>query len=349
MGKDTGEKAQKQKLLWAYGATMLLVLISIVFAVLVFLFYMKNTKEINEENSYGKYYTMIVEDKKSAFWQSVYKGAYKQGQKEGAYVELLGENLSQDYSRAELMEIAISSEVDGILVEADESQEMADLIDRAVEAEIPVITLYSDCTRSSRLSFVGAGSYNLGIEYGRQVLEIINPFEKSNAMILVSANAQDTGQNILCSGIQETIEKEKNRIAEVEISYLTVDDTNMFSTEESIRDILMEEELPDIIICLNELNTTCAYQAVVDHNKVGQVDIVGYYNLDSTINAIDRGVIYSTLVIDTAQLGSYGINALTVYDRMGKISEYFTTDISIINKGNVYQSLEGGQDEESKN
>lgn len=49
----------------------------------------------------------------------------------------------------------------------------------------------------------------------------------------------------------------------VELSLQSVDDTNAFSVEESVRDIFMGEEIPDILICLNELNTTCAYQAVV--------------------------------------------------------------------------------------
>lgn len=44
-----------------------------------------------------------------------------------------GINLSQDYTREELMQIAISSGVDGIIVTADESDEMTGLINKAEE------------------------------------------------------------------------------------------------------------------------------------------------------------------------------------------------------------------------
>ncbi|MFR8844882.1 MAG: hypothetical protein ACLVGL_07430 [Waltera sp.] len=40
--------------------------------------------------------------------------------------------LSQEYTRADLMRIAMTSGVDGILVESDESDEMSQLIDEAV-------------------------------------------------------------------------------------------------------------------------------------------------------------------------------------------------------------------------
>ena len=66
----------------------------------------------------------------------------------------------------------MTSGVDGILVESDESDEMSELIDEAVDRGIPVVTLYGDNTHSARCSFVGVGSYNLGREYGRQVLKL---------------------------------------------------------------------------------------------------------------------------------------------------------------------------------
>jgi ribose transport system substrate-binding protein len=123
-----------------------------------------------------------------------------------------------------------------------------------------------------------------------------------------------------------------------------VDDTNAFSVEESIRDIFMEQDVPDIMICLNELTTTCVYQAVVDYNKVGDVSILGFYDSDTIVKAIDRNVIYATIAIDTQQMGSFCIDALTEYYELGYTSQYFTADIRLINKDNVSEYLEKGED-----
>ena len=333
------------------GIAVLISIVAISVCIFMFLTHIRGFREVADADSYDKYYVMITKDSKSSFWQSVYQGAYRRGLEENAYVDLLGENLSENYSREDLMRIAISSGVDGIFVESDESGELTELIDEAVDRDIPVVTLYGDNTHSKRCSFVGVGSYNLGREYGRQVLKIARENTWENRVIRVAivmnAYAMDTGQNIISSGIQDAIEQEKTEATDFSVSYITVDDTNTFSVEESIRDIFMEERLPDIIICLNELNTTCVYQAVVDYNQVGQISILGYYDSDTIINAIDRNVVNATISIDTEQMGGFCVEALTEYYLLGNTSQYFTADVTLIDKSNVAQYLEGGDEDEN--
>ena len=157
--------------------------------------------------------------------------------------------------------------------------------------------------------------------------------------VLVNAYASDVDQNILYSGIQDTMENEKSTDIELEFETISIDGTNDFSVEESIRDIFMEEDVPDIIVCLDELSTTCAYQAVVDYNMVGDVNILGYYVSDTIVNAIDRRVIYATIVIDTEQMGSCCIEALQEYHDLGYTSQYFAADVTVIDHNNVSQYL----------
>ncbi len=156
------------------------------------------------------------------------------------YVDLLGSTCLEEYSRSDLMRIAMTSGVDGILVESDESDEMSELIDEAVDRGIPVVTLYGDNTHSARCSFVGVGSYNLGREYGRQVLKLAAAEDTEDPLkvaVLMNAHALNSTQNIVCSGIQDALEQEKLQGSEIQMSLITVDDTNTFSVEESIRDI----------------------------------------------------------------------------------------------------------------
>lgn len=324
---------------------------------------------------YDRYYVMITDDHKSSFWTSVYQGAYMRGLENNVYVDWLGGNLPQEYDKEDLMRIAIASGVDGIIVTADEGEEIAALIDEASAQGIPVVTLYGDNTHSSRCSFVGVGSYNLGREYGRMGLYLLADIigNKDNAerrlnsgrkdgevqfldparaiggkvkiAVLVNAYASDVDQNILYSGIQETMENEKSTGIELEFVPISIDDTNDFSVEESIRDIFMEENVPDIIVCLDELSTTCVYQAVVDYNMVGDVNILGYFVSDTIANAIDRNVIYATAVIDTRQMGGYCIEALQEYHDLGYTSQYFTADVTVINKNNVAQYLDYNEEE----
>ena len=75
--------------------------------------------------------------------------------------------------------------------------------------------------------------------------------------------------------------------------------------EESIKTFLLKdrESLPEIVVCLNEMDTIAAYQTVVDYNEVGLVNILGYYDSEVILNGIDRNVIYATISTDTEQMG----------------------------------------------
>ena len=279
----TTDRAGRNKGQWIVIGFMAFAIIVISICTVIFRSYVRGFHKVTDREIYDRYYVMITEDRKSDFWQSVYRGAFERGQEENVYVDLLGEHL------------------------------------------------------------VGVGSYNLGREYGRQVLKLASVSESTAPMtvaVLVNAHALNSAQNIVCSGIQDALEQEKIRGPEIELSLITVDDTNTFSVEESIRDIFMNEKLPDIIICLNELSTTCVYQAVVDYNCVGEVAILGYYDTDTILKAIERNVVNATISIDTEQMGAFCVDALQEYYRFGYTSQYFTADVTIIDQNNVGEYLQ---------
>ena len=291
--------------------------------------------------SYESYYAMISSNHESALWRSIYQGAVEAAAENGAYVEMLGSNLSTDYSRQDLMRIAIASGVDGIILEADESGDYTGLINEADAAGIPVVTVMGDDTTSNRKSFIGVNNYNLGREYGRQVL--LAGEDVQEVLVLISTSMPDTSQNIIFSGIQETL-VEAGR-DDIRVYATAIEGDNTFAVEESVRDVFLEQSM-DVLICLDELSTTCAYQAVVDFNRVGQIDIIGYYDSETILRGIERNVIHSTIALDTGEMGEYSIEALEEYRETGYVSDYFGVDTDLITIENVRDYLEDGGEQE---
>ena len=339
--------------------TLIFMLVVLVVGALFFRFNRTYLGNQAESHVYDKYYAMITDNYKSDFWKAVYKGAFEKAQEENIYVEFFGEQFSREYPVEELMEIAIASKVDGIIVYANETPEMARVINKAVDQGIPVVTLYGDCTKSDRLSFVGVGSYSVGKMYGSQIIDIIKEKRREELIesetiedrsqiritVLVDTDSTDTGQNIIISGIQDAINQDNVTDSEFAVSIVAVDNTNSFSVEESIRDIFLGDDVPDVFVCLNELSTVCTYQAVVDFNLVGEVSILGYYDSETIVNAIERGGIYAAISIDAAQLGQYSVSALFDYYEFGNTSEYYLADVALINQDNVTDFLKEGEDE----
>lgn len=309
---------------------------------------MRSTELLSEADyeAYDAYYVMIVSDNTSAFWQSVYESAKKAGLENGVYVEMLGSNLSTGYTKEELLQIAIASNVDGIILEADESGMITRHLEETQKKEIPVVTVLGDNSQGVRKSFVGVSNYNLGREYGRQVLTIEDK-EALDVLVLMSADTEDTSQNIIYAGIQETLAEEGARQGRenIQVRAAAVENKGAFDTEESIRNIFIEEGLPDVVICLDELSTSCVYQAVVDYNIVGQIDIIGYYNSETILKAIERNVVRATISIDTEEMGQYCVEALEEWRSGGYVSEYFSVGTNLITIQNVREYLGGEEDE----
>ncbi|KAB1438665.1 sugar ABC transporter substrate-binding protein [Candidatus Galacturonibacter soehngenii] len=306
--------------------------------------YLKNSLNVKQYDTveykpYNKHYAFIVDDKTDTFWDAVYKSAKAEGEKYNIFLEQSGKNLAVNYTKAQLLEIAIQSKVDGVIIEGDDSKSLSDLINTAVQKQIPVITILSDCTTSERQSFVGVNSYNMGQVYGEQVLKIAKEKEM-DILVLMNSNTNNTIHNIIYAGIRDTLMKDSTKEDQYHLTALAINNKSTFGTEETVRDIFMNENsIPDIMICLDEVSTTSAYQAAVDYNKVGEVDIIGCYTSDTILTAIDREVINSTISIDYNELGKYCIDTLNEYNNTGHVSEYVSANINLITSENVGEYL----------
>ena len=290
--------------------------------------------DITNHRKYKYHYAIISEESDAPFWEAIYQGALQKGNEMDIYVEKIGSKLSVSYSLYDLLQIAIASKVDGIIIEPNGEDSIAELIN-AAEKEGTVITVLKDLPNSNRKSYVGINSYNQGQAYGRQVLEVVEE-GKQNITVLLNSDVKDSSQNIIYSSIREILHN-KN----VRIEAATVNTQSTFSSEEDIRNIIMDTvDPPDVLVCLTAVDTLCAYQAVVDYNKVGQIDIIGYYDSDIILRAIEKNIIHSTMTLDARQMGAYCVEAIAEFRETKRVSDYFSVDISIINKDNVKEYMD---------
>jgi ribose transport system substrate-binding protein len=298
-----------------------------------------DASNITNYKRYDKHYALITSNMDLPFWESVYEEAKIEAEKYNAYVEYVGKNLSGNYDVKVLLRIAIDCAVDGIIIEGSEDTEVTALIDEAVQKGIVVITVLRDSPKSERQSFVGINNYNLGQTYGQQVLKIKDKDTK-RILVLMDSSSSDANKNIIYSSIKQTIQKEDAKNKRLDIQTVTVDNENTFASEEAIRDIIMDtKNLPDIMICLSSIDTRCAYQAVVDHNKVGLVDILGYYYSQDILSAVQKEIIHSTISIDAKQMGALCVQAINEYTRAGRVSDYLPVDTQVITLENVSHYL----------
>lgn len=285
---------------------------------------------------YARHYVMITDDTSSELWKKIYESAKQEGEKQDAWVEMMGDWFADEYSPMDYMDIAIYAKADGIIVKPDGTQKMRDAINEAEEAGIPVITVLEDDTRSARKSFVGINSYQLGTTYGNQILSCLNPDTRS---VLVLLNGKDAGRELVFKQLKATVQEGISEERQITVQAMTVDSGNSFDTEEIIQDIFAEEKRPHILVCMNETDSERAYQAMIDHNCVGEVQIIGYYQSGTMLQAVQKGTVPMAITLDAEQMGKYCVEALEEYYQMGHVSSYFSVDLNIMTQENVDQFI----------
>lgn len=330
-------------ILIATVALGVLLAFTVVFSIIFFYLRIRDTRNLlagEESKIYDKYYVMITENSNTDFWKSVYSGACQEAERHNAYVELMGENLEVNLSKEDLLRIAINSNVDGIIIEGDDDKETLELLLQAKAANIPVVTVSDDNMESNRISYIGVSSYNMGKEYGNQLTQYVkNNVTEDNCDVLVLMDESFTtsSQSIILTAINEAIEN-ANISDKVNIYSQVVSSGKDYAAEEEIRDIFVGENShagPDVIICLSEKNTLCVYQTVVDYNKVGQVEIFGYYISPTIKSAIEKDIIKSTIVVDTKQMGRCSVEAMNEYMETGYVSGIYLIDAELVTKDNL--------------
>lgn len=304
----------------------------------------------SKELSYQHHYVYIASDFSSPYSQSIYEMAQQEGTENGDYIEFMGQNLDVSYTKCQLMEIAIAAKVDGIIVEGDESEALTELIYKADQQKIPVVTVNADCTGSARKSYIGLPYYSLGQEYGKQLIKLAKD-KVQNVLILMSPNTIGTGQNLIFSGIRDYITKSENS-KYFNLSSMATGDGTLFSAEESVSDIFAQKNdsaLPDIIVCLDENNTTCACQAVVDYNQVGNVSILGYYSNQTILDAISKNILTCTITVDTQKMGQSCVDLLDEYLKTGYVSQFSPIDPQIIDVNNIRSYISSSNEATDEN
>ena len=285
--------------------------------------------------AYEKHYLMISNDRDKDMWQSIYKSAASTAKDKNAYVELLSPEKRSGNTQEDCLRIGIASNVDGIILEADGSKEEKDLIAEASLKGIPVVTVLTDDSSSARISFVGVNSYQIGTAYTEELLGLLKPEGKTAIMFLMNADTWAQESNLAFYQVKKELEEKKTAKQDVDISQYAMNSKADFDTEEVVRDIFVKEDLPDVLVCMDSVVTECVYQALIDYNQVGNVQVIGFYYSDSILDAISKGIISSSVTLDMTDVGEYSINALEEYSSLKHTNGYYSVGQNVITRENV--------------
>ncbi len=277
---------------------------------------------------YARHYAFIHTGGDDDLWNNIYDGARARGDESDAYVEKFGEDLTVDYDRNDLVRIAMEASVDGIIIDGDTDPGLAELVNEAVASGIPVVCVFNDCAESDRVCFVGFSYYNIGRQYGA---ELLKDYADNDITVYVVMDNENSGgnQNLVISGIYDEF-AERGVADSCEIEGRYVNNETAFTAEEDIRDIFIGSNLPDAMVALNSVYTRCLFQAAVDHNKTGTVALYGFDDSTDILEAVSKGLLEATISVDASRIGASAVEALDEFISTGYVTTYIAQDTEVI-------------------
>ena len=324
---------------------MLFILIAVTSVSLIMMSYirlklMDDLAQKEAGQSYTYHYVMIAEDIDSSFWQEAYAGARAAAKESDAVIELVGSAQFTSDQSITYLDRAIAARSDGIATCVTDPDGAANIIDKAVNRNIPVVTMEYDSPSSQRHSFIGVNSFNLGQTFGK----LLASHEKSRDVVLLIGDdpeRSNISENIILSGIQDYLEN----WPEINLSTVEVSRASAFSAEEAIRDLLLDQRPLDTILCLNVQDTLRCVEALVDFNQTDQVAVIGYQDNAAVLEYVKSGIIYSVISSDAWQIGYDSIKALNEIKTANRASEYIPSRLIVIDQDSVDSYISDRQEE----
>lgn len=289
--------------------------------------------------TYRYHYVMIIDNLDSQFWNDVYQSVKEEAAQYDAFVELKGKNQSSEYSTLDFMDMSIAAKVDGILLEFTGEQMLEERINEAARKGIPVVTILNDAPNTERKSYVGINSYQLGQEYGSQILKILPDHDGiTRVMMLLHDNSIDSNQAQIFNQINNRMVTTKENADRIKVEEIRIPSGRAFESEEIVRNLFQNAQgPPDVIVCMDEVDTEAVYQAVIDYNRVGKTQVIGYYKSKATLEAVEKGTMAMTLCIDTSQMGKYSVQALTESIKDGRTNSFYSVDLQFVTEEQVQE------------
>lgn len=198
-------------------------------------------------------------------------------------------------------ETAIAKQPNGIAVIGFEDT-LGPVIDKAIDAGIPVVTVDGDVNNCKRITFVGTGNYNAGFTGGNYLAEAIGG--KGKVAIMTKPGQDNLEQRI--QGYQDAL------AAYPEIEIVQIADTQSDTVVAASAAASLLQMYPDLagIACVEAAGGTGAYTAVKEAGKAGEVKIIAMDRADDVLNAIEEGVITASIAQQSALMSYLAIQLM---------------------------------------
>lgn len=252
------------------------------------------------------------------FWQEVIAGAKQSEKENGADITyFVPDEGGKDQTR-HLLSVK-AADYDGVAISplAPETQGKAISV---LAAQTTVVTYDNDAPQSLRHCYVGTNNLLAGRDCGKLVQSalpeggkialFVGDVERDNARLRRNSLINALREKPIGTSIEETALDQPIEAGKFAIVATYLDGSVSSKAKENAAQALSDHAELDAMVGLYGYNGPMCLEALTEANKLGEVKIIAFDAHDATLQGIEAGNIYGTVVQDPYQYGYEAVRVL---------------------------------------
>ncbi len=240
------------------------------------------------------------------FWSVVKNGVDQAAKDMGVKVEYQAPATFDMVAMSQLIDAAVASKPDGLVVSIPDATALKPAIKRAIDAGIPVISINSGSDVAKELgvlTHIGQTEYEAGLGGGQRLADS----GVKNALC-VNQEVGNAGLDARCKGVTDAITKAGGKV-----TVLSVDLNNPTDAQQRIQAALMADSSIDGVMALGPTGAGPALLAVQQAGKAGAVKLATFDLSPEVLQAIVKGDMLFAIDQQQYLQGYLPIVLLTLY------------------------------------
>jgi len=285
-----------------------------------------------KEKEKEEVYALVPKSIGQIYWTACRRGMEKAADEEKVGHLFQGPPTTDIAKQIDIIENLLLQGVAGIAISPNDPTAVIQVINRAVDQGVPVVTFDSDSPDSKRLAYIGTDNEAAGTVAGEKLAELM---EAKGEFAILTGGLGALNLNQRIKGFRSAVAK----YPDMKEVALKPDDDDSEKARAIAENLLLAHSNLRGFFGVSAPGAPGAARAVKAANKVGKVKIVGFDDTPECRQLIDEGVIQATIAQRPYDMGYKAIKVL-VDAHNGKLPEktIMDTGVLVITKKNLKET-----------
>ena len=281
-------------------------------------------------------YACIVCAPEEGYWGKVKDGIRLADEDFHTSTRISGFSILDSARQVELLQEVEYLNLDGVITVGDpDILELNTIISQMESDGIPVVLIDTDSAQSGRSCYIGTDNY----EAGRLAAEeILNRIDGDVHVAVLATGMEKSYQAERLRGFQAALEDS----GRAEILEVCVNEQDKFSLMERITDLTETYDSMNAMFCAEASTTQYIGLAGNSLASLRDLVIIGFDDLDATLQAIRNGFLDATIIQDAQAMGYEAVRYLSSHagHRTGRTETQNSARFEPIAAGNLYTKIQ---------